>query len=339
MWLKGIFDRGTTFAQSPVGKKGLRWMRLIFITGIIGLLVYQLSRIGWMEVLRSLPVQPAFYVLLLAMYFLLPISESLIYGRLWHVRAWDCLSIMLRKRVLNMDIVGYSGEVYLFSWAKSRLAEGPRRIMATIKDNLIVTSGASIVAASSLLAGLLVTGHLRVSDLVADPNPVYVAVGAFAAGLLASLAYRFRRVLFSLPRRTIAWIAGVHTARFFLGYALQVAHWWVVIPSASFETWAVLLTVSVLINRIPFLPSSDLVFVSAGAGLTPLLGIPVAPVVGMLLVRSATDRLLNLIFFTTSVWQERRRVYSREDSAADSLLSEVGEAEELPSEITAPLNS
>ncbi len=334
-----IYERLSEHARSAAGRRVIRAIRLVFIAGVIALLVYQLSGIGWRDVWESLPTQPLFYVLLLAMYFLLPVSESLIYGRLWRVRARNCLPVMIRKRVLNVDVVGYSGEVYLFSWAKDRIAEHPRRIIATIKDNLIVASAASITAASMLLAGFLWTGMIRVSDLVANPNPVYFGIGAFLVGLLVALGYRFRGVLFALPRRTVAWIGGAHLMRFFLGYVFQIAHWWVVIPSASFETWAVLLTLSVVINRIPFLPSSDLVFVTAGAGLTPLLGIPVAPVVSMLLVRSAADRLLNLVFFTSTVWRERQQVYSREDFDAVSRAPELDDAGEISPNVAASLNS
>lgn len=339
MGLKGTYDRWHTYAESRGGRRLVRAGRLIFITGVIGLLVYQLSGIGWLDIWTSLPTQPWFYVLVLVMYLLLPATESMIYSRLWRLRVRDCLPVMIRKRVLNVDVVGYSGEVYLFAWAKDRVGEGPRKIMATIKDNLIVTSATSIIAASILLTGLLAGGQIHVSDFVDNPNPIYIGVGVFVAGLLLALGYRFRGVLFSLPGRTVAWIGGAHLTRFLLGYILLVAHWWVVIPSADFETWAILLSVSVLINRIPFLPSSDLVFVSAGAGLTPLLGIPVAPVVSMLLVRSAADRLLNLVLFTTTVWQERQQVFTGEDSRDGADARDRENLGESPSEIAASLNT
>ncbi len=339
MRLKATYEWWLTFAESRSGRRLVRVIRMVFISAVVGLLAYQLSRIGWLDIWNSLPTQPLFYVLLLAMYFLLPVTESLIYGRLWGIRARDCLPVMIRKRVLNVDVVGYSGEVYLFTWAKDRVAAGRRNIMATIKDNLILTSATSIIAASILLAALLAGGLIHISDFVDNPNPIYIGIGAFLAGLLVALAYRFRRVIFSLPKRTVIWIGGAHLTRFFLGYVLLITHWWVVIPSASFETWAILLTVSVLINRVPFLPSSDLVFVSAGAGLTPLLDIPVAPVVSMLLVRSAVDRLLNLVLFTTTVWRERQPVFTGEDSGDRLDESDTADRDESPSEIAASLNT
>ena len=49
----------------------------------------------------------------------------MIYGRIWSMRPWQCVAVMIRKRVLNMDVLGYSGEVYLFY-----VGEGPRAACA-----------------------------------------------------------------------------------------------------------------------------------------------------------------------------------------------------------------
>lgn len=307
-------ERWTHFAETERGKRLVKTVRAVFVAAIVGVLIYQLSGIGWSRILASLPTHPAFYVLVLAMYFLLPAIESLIYGRLWSLPPLECVGVMIRKRVLNVDVVGYSGEVYLFLWAKDRIAAAPKAIMATIKDNLIVSSVSSLFAAALLIGGLLLTGQIPLKEFVAVPNPYYAGLGALAATFLAIVVYRFRRVIFSLPRKLLIGLTAAHVTRFVLGYVFQVAAWWIVLPTASFQTWAVLLVAFVLINRIPFLPSSDLVFVSAGAGITPLLDVPVAPVVSMLLVRSAADRLLNLLFFTTSVWLERQQVSTGKDA-------------------------
>ena len=333
MTLKSIHDRWLAFSQTSGGKRCVRFGRGAFITGVIGLLIYQVSGIGWSDVLRSLPTQPMFYVLLLLMYLLLPFTESVIYGRLWRLRLRDCLPVMIRKRVLNMDVIGYSGEVYFFAWAGKRLTLPRRQVMSTIKDNLILSSGASIAAAVLLLGSLTLTGLVRPGQLIDNPNTIYIGIGLFGAALIAALVFRFRHAIFSLPRRVIAAIGVTHLSRFFVGYALQIAQWWIVLPLVSFETWAVLLTVFVLVNRIPFLPSSDLVFVAAGAGITPLLDVPVAPVVGMLLVRSAVDRLLNIILFTATVWRERQSVYREADLAESSEDDETAEIMESAAEM------
>jgi len=337
--LKVLYHQLRDYSRTKQGERLIRAAHLLFVAGVVGLLIYQLSEVGWSDMWTSLPAHPLFYLLLPAMYFLLPVTEALIYGRLWNLRVQDCLPVMIRKRVLNMDVVGYSGEVYLFAWAKDRAGGTRRTIMATIKDNLIMASAASIAAASLILTVFVATRQIRLPDFVANPDTVYISVGVFVLALIAALAYRFRGAFFSLRKRTLAALGGIHLTRFFLGYAFQVAQWWIVIPMASFETWAVLLTVFILINRIPFMPSSDLVFVSAGAGLSPLLDIPVAPVLSMLLVRSVADRLMNLILFTTTVWRERHPLYTRADVEAIGEPRDGADLDESQAEVPVSLNT
>lgn len=306
MNLSLIPERWRAFAGTDAGKRLLRVLRGVFLMAIVGVLIYQIWKIGWERLLHALPSEPAFYVLLLAMYFLLPITEAMIYGRIWSMPPWQCIAVMIRKRVLNMDVIGYSGEVYLFMWAKDRVQRARKAVMGVIKDNLIVSSVSSLLSASLLIGGMLLSGHLALGEVVEIPGPLYVGLGILVAVFIGVLVYRFRHEIFSLSRRTLAILTTAHVSRFLVGYVLQVAAWWVVLPDVPFKTWAILLVVFVVINRIPFVPSSDLVFVSAGASITPFLDVPVASVVGMLLVRSAVDRLLSLCFFVSSVWWERR---------------------------------
>ena len=306
MNLPPILERWRAFAGTDAGKRLLRVLRGVFLVAIVGVLIYQIWKIGLDRLLHALPAEPAFYVLLLAMYFLLPITEAMIYGRIWSMHPWQCVAVMIRKRVLNMDVLGYSGEVYLFMWAKDRVRHARKVVMGIIKDNLIVSSVSSLLAASLLIGGMFLSGHLALGEFVELPGPLYVGLGVLVAVFLGVLVYRFRHEIFSLSRRALAILTAAHVSRFLVGYVLQVTAWWVVLPDVPFETWAILLVVFVVIKRTPFVPSSDLVFVSAGASITPLLDVPVAPVVSMFLVRSAVDRLLSLFFFMSSVWWERR---------------------------------
>lgn len=298
--------RWSAFASSTAGKRILTAIRYLLIAGILGYLVYQLSDIGWGEVLRSLPTTPWFYVIVVVMYFILPFSEVLIYGRVWKLKARESLPILLRKRVLNTDVVGYSGEVYLFSWAKQRASEGEARSIAlAIKDNLIISSMMSVGTAVVILLALLATGLVALDDFLDNPTSGYLIAGGVVVALGIGLLVQFRRSIFTLPRRFLRWMCAVHGGRFLLSYVLQVAQWWVVIPEAPFSAWATLLAVLIVTNRIPFLPSRDLFFAGAGIGMATGLNIPVATVAGMLLVRSALDRLMNVGFFGGTLLWER----------------------------------
>jgi len=123
-----------------------------------------------------------------------------------------------------------------------------------------------------------------------------VAVGILAA-VIAAAFYRFRHAIFSLPRRDLQFMAVVHLGRFLLGFVLQVLQWWSVVPEAPFSAWATLLSAMIVTNRIPFLPSRDILFAGAGIELSTVLGIPAATMAGMLLVRTGIDKVMNVAFF------------------------------------------
>lgn len=308
MRLRALINRLKSFAATRTGQRLVKVLRLLFIASIVGILVYQISEIGWKNLLTSLPDQPLFYALLLISYLLLPVTEALIYSRLWHVRLRDCLPVLMRKRVLNVDIVGYSGEFYLFLWAKSHLAMDERRLRGIIKDNLIASAAASLASAAITIMFLLSIGFVSVTDFIRNPEPYYFVLGGVATLLLSLVLFRFRSAVFHLRSRTVALLGLAHLGRFLLSYVLTIVQWWIVIPTVSVRTWAVILVVFVVINRIPFIPSSDLVLAGVGTELSPLLNVPVAPFVGMLLVRSAIERILNLLTYSSTALFEDKEL-------------------------------
>ena len=259
-------------AESPAGRIGLKALRIIVIGGIIAYLVYQLSQMGWGTFWESLPQTPYFYLTIAAMYVTLPISEVLVYGRLWGMSPAQSLPLMMRKRVLNADVVGYSGEFFLLAHARKQIDRPTRRIAAEIKDNLILSSVASISVAVLVLVSLMVSGYVALDDLLGNATPGYVALGAFAMILVGGLAVRFRKTIFSLGTRTLGFVLSIHLARFLASSVLQVLQWWVVLPDAPFRAWATLLVIFVVMNRIPFLPSRDLAFAGVGIEASAALG-------------------------------------------------------------------
>lgn len=336
--LSHLKERWEGFAKSTRGKRIINGVRGGLVAGIVGYLVYRLSLIGWAELWTSLPQTPYFYVTVLLMYSILPVSESLIYGMAWEVKPWASLPVLLRKRVLNADVLGYSGEAYLFAYARKNVDKPARAIALVIKDNLILSSFISVATAIVLLVGLLLSGHVALEAILGNPAPGYILGVAFALVLAVGLFVQFRGSIFHLTEDLLAKIAGLHVARFLLGYVLQVVQWWVVLPDAPFSAWATLLVVLVVTNRIPFLPSRDLIFAGAGIEMATALGVPVAPVAGMLLVRSGIDRVLNFGFFTaTTAWEQRygATIESR-DVAAFEQVGDEGAASTVPLDAEGP---
>ncbi|ARA93920.1 MAG: hypothetical protein D6685_15525 [Bacteroidetes bacterium] len=299
-------ERLDAFARTDRGRLTLKAGRLLFVAAVVTLLAYQLTTIGWRDVLTSLPTTPWFYVIYGMLYFLLPVFEAGIYHRLWRLPVRALFPVLIRKRVLNNDVVGYSGEVYLYLWARKRLAGGERFAFHSIKDNAIASSVASTAALILLVGGFLLTGQVALVDLIGNRDPLYIAFGLVALGVLAALGLRFRKTIFTLPIRTVLLLAGIHLMRFLLMYTLQVVQWWVVLPEAPLRVWATILVVGTLMSRIPLVPARDLLSLGAMLGVSGLLDASQAVIAGMLVVRSGLDKLLNVGLFTLTAWWDRR---------------------------------
>jgi hypothetical protein len=74
----------------------------------------------------------------------------------------------------------------------------------------------------------------------------------------------------------------------------MVVQWMVVLPHVHFHSWLIYIALVVVINRIPFLPGKDVIFVWLGVELAPVLEAASAELAGMLLVSGVLGRLFNL---------------------------------------------
>lgn len=335
MNLQRIRARLRAVTESTAGRIAIKVLRWLLISGIIAYLIYQLTQMGWGRFWESLPQTPYFYLTIAAMYLLLPGAEVLIYGRIWDMPASESLPLMMRKRVLNADVMGYSGEVFLLAHARKRIDRATREIAGEIKDNLILSSVASILVGVLVLVGMLASGYVALDDLLGDTTPGYVALGGFAFVLVVGLFVRFRGTLFALGTRALGFVFGMHLLRFLLNSILQVVQWWVVLPNAPFSAWATLLVILVVTNRIPFIPSRDLVFAGVGIEASASLGVPGPAVAGMLLTRSVIDRVLNVGFFVFFTFTDREAAIDldTEDLPEEALSPEAdGEQSTAPSE-------
>lgn len=302
MSIPNLWERLKAFLKTERGKTLLKYLRYGVTLGIGGYLIYQLSTIGWKNVWTSLPTTPWFYATVVAMYITLPLFESLIFRALWWMRVHDSLPVLFRKRVLNNDVLGYSGEVYLFLWAKKRLGLPEKRLFGTIKDNAIMSSFASWSAVVVLLTGLIYSGLLNLDEIGAVAGDLSMVIAAIAVLIvLVALAILFRKSVFTLDRKALAGLLGTHVSRFLLGYVLQVVQWWVVLPDVPFSVWAKMLALQVLIRRFPFMPAADLVAMMAILQMIGYMDVPQEIIAAMITVRLALDKAANFgVFLLTS---------------------------------------
>lgn len=285
------------FRDSEAGGRFLTTLRWIFVAGVVSYLAYQFTTIGWGRIWEALPTTPWFYILLLLMYATLPLTEIAIYGKAWNTDSWSLLPALLRKRVLNNDVLGYSGEAYFYVWARRNTNLASRGVFETIKDNTILSSIASTSVAFLLLAVFFFTGQIELLNEYVPDRTETLAAGIALIILVVSVGATFRKAIFSLPASLLLFIVGGHLIRFTLNNGLQITQWAVVIPEVSVGSWITMLALYIIVNQVPFVPSRGLVFVSAGVGLSGALQIPTAALASMLLAQNVIDRALNLLIY------------------------------------------
>ena len=290
-------QRWQKLSADPRAKVVQKLLQRVILLAILGLIIYRLTDIGWGEVLQSLPTSPWFYVLFGVLFTSLPVAEIFIYKRLWTFDAWQGFRAFVTKWVYNHEVVGYSGEFYLFLWARKRVGLGDRQIFKHIRDNSILSSVNSNLVAIVLLVTLMWTGKLDLSHVLDDTAPIYIGAGILLLAVATVLVFQFRRYIFDLPARTAAAIFGIYLTRFLLHHAGMVLMWMAAIPGTPLSVWLTFLAMLIVINRIPFLPNKDLVFMWAGLEYARGLDVTIAAVAGMLLVYSALHKVVNLALF------------------------------------------
>ncbi len=280
----------------------MRAARWVFLGGILAYLAYDLSEIGWTEIAASLPTNPLFYLFFLLLYFLLPVAEVVLYRLTWTFDGWRSLPAFVKKRIYNKDILGYSGEVYFYAWARKNIALPDLDLLRTIRDQNIISSVASTAIALVLVAVFLYSGHIGFADLFGRQTAYYLAgagVAVIVLVMLGVLGARLRKYLFSMTLSTTLLVFAVQCVRLVVGQGLQIAQWAVAMPEVPLRVWFTYAAVSIIISRIPVIPNRDLIFLGAGVSLSGVVQIPEAAVASMLVAITVLGKLLNLILFGT----------------------------------------
>ncbi|NND70395.1 MAG: hypothetical protein HKN43_02345 [Rhodothermales bacterium] len=277
-----------------------------FLVAIAGYLLYKMSDIGWVQILDSLPTSPLFYILFVVLFFSLPVAEALIYRLTWNFSAIRHLHVFIKKRVYNKDVLGYSGEVYLYSWARNNLQIRDWDILKTIRDNNILSSVASTAIAAALLLIFVSVGSIRVSDLIGQQSTANIITGVLLVVVLVILGMRFRRRLFSLAPRIALIILATHAVRLLIGNGLQILMWEAAIPEIDISVWLTFAATSIVVSRIPFVPNRDLIMLGAGIELAEMLELSTASITGLFVTLSVLGKISNLFWFVLVSFIDRK---------------------------------
>lgn len=306
-WGRRGYERANHFTNSDRGRLAGRIFAYLIQAGIIVYLLYELTRIGWGNFFQALPTTPYFYLLFLVLYGSLPVAEIFCYRQSWNIGLMESLPTFIKKRVYNKTLIGYSGEVAVFGWARKKGISSDKEVFKVIRDNNIMSSVASTTVVFGLLIFFVVSGKIALMDyLTSQYDLVTIAGTAVIALLLVITAFKTRRYFFSMPPKIAGTIFGIHAFRMVLVNVVQVLQWYVVLPDVSLEVWFTFLSVQLLISRIPFLPSRDLFYIGASLEVSRFVAITPAGIAGLLVAQNVLDKLLNLVLFGLISFRERK---------------------------------
>jgi len=298
--------------------KTKKWLSRLVQLFIFALLFWQLSSVGWKEVLSSLPSNPFFYILQVFIYFALPVSELFIYKKSWNFKVSDGFPVFVYKKIYNSDVITYSGEIYLYYWAKSKLAHSNKFIASVIRDNNILSTLSSTVIAIVLIGTFLSVGHITINQIIGAEGRFWIPWIGLVLTIVSVIAWKYRRYWFSMSRKETGYILSVHTVRLLVVHALELLQWVVAIPQVALGNWLSLMAAKIATSRIPLLPNKDLLFLSIVIGLSGAFGIPRAELASMLLVSSVLNKIFNVIFFLAFTIQKKNKTLPSDQDLFDS---------------------
>ncbi|MCY4159077.1 MAG: hypothetical protein OXE92_11135 [Bacteroidetes bacterium] len=295
-----IRDRLMQLEATRRGRYILRAVRAGFTIAILVFLVWQLrGEIEIWDVFHGLPKNPGFYLLLIVLYFLLPSVQFLAYRVVWDFRPSSGLRAFIKKRILNKDVLGYSGELYIFSWARDHVQKPSRVLLEDVRDMNIISAAASTVVAVVLLVFFALEGHVNVRALIPDAYTVPLIGGVAITTLLLLLVLKWRRQLFSMSWKATRIIFGLHVTRMLVRQVLEISMWHLAMPDVPIEVWYTYAALTVLVVRIPFIPNYDLLTMAVAVSVAEAMSVSEVQIAALFGAVALVNQLINLMFFAT----------------------------------------
>lgn len=294
-------DRMIAPIKSKHGRLVLNWLRRLLLIAILVFILRRIIKIGWAELFSALPSSPLFYLLSIAIFLVLPISETFSYRQILSRSVPKGLYIFSRKRVFNEALISYSGEAYLCQ----KLTEIPgidrSDAVIAVKDNNLISALISNSWTIALVGGVLLFGRSDILEEIWKLSPLVIGFFAVICLILYGATLVFFKRLSSLSRSKIMQVAATHSGKVLVLAGVQLAQWASGVPAELLSTWLVFLTVQILLKRIPFLPNSDIVFLAVAVPLAGFTAESTSAVTAMLIAAVAMNQLVHLgAFILTS---------------------------------------
>ncbi len=244
-----------TPADEKARTRWASWFSGAVSLALLGAVIVELRRLDLGDVVGLLPSHPGFWVLFALYYLALPLSEWVIYRRLWALPLVSGMAALLRKLVSNELLLGYLGEAQFYGWARGRLKLEAAPFGA-IKDVTILSALTGNVMTLIMLG--LTWPLVSSGQIGMDVRSTVLSLGVVLVTSFVILLFRQR--LFSLPKWELWFISGLHVLRILVVLACSAFMWHLVLPDVPVDLWIVLATLRMLLSRLPLLPNKDVVF-------------------------------------------------------------------------------
>lgn len=211
---------------------------------------------GVLGLWRQVPGNPFYYLAFAGLYLAAPLGDYAIFRHLWNAPR-SALSALIRKRIANEVVLGYSGDAYFYAWARRHARRfGLTAPFGTVKDVTILSAVAGNAFTLLMIAGTLPFAYRVMSATQAH----WLAVLALATCATSLPFLLFRRRLFTLPRAALRWVFLAHLVRLTASTGFVAATWATALPGVALGLWLLLAAARLLVSRLPFVPNKDLLF-------------------------------------------------------------------------------
>ncbi|HEY7808346.1 MAG TPA: hypothetical protein VIC34_14205 [Croceibacterium sp.] len=233
---------------------GTRLLSSILSLLVIAAVIHEIRGVNVRAIISLIPASPIFWAVFALSYFAQPITEWLIFRRLWGVGP-PAFAALIRKLIYNELLLGYLGEVYFYAWARRKLNLEAAPFGA-VKDVTILSAVAGNIV--TLLMLMVAWPLASATQLGLQSRAVVLSLTVVLLTSMAMLLWR--RQIFSLPRPDLRFIFAMHIIRLIAVTGLSAFLWHLILPSIPVVWWLLLATIRLLISRLPFVPNKDVVF-------------------------------------------------------------------------------
>jgi len=272
-----------------------RYLTMLISLAVLGASLRELRTIDLAHIRAMVPHGPIFWLVFAGCYLAPSFADWTIFRRVWQLPLRG-LAALMRKTISNEVLLGYSGEVYFYAWARRnvRMKGSP---FGAIKDTAFLSAVAGNVVTLLLLAPVWPMLAHRAEFA---PHIVTVSLAVVTIGPIVALTFGDR--LFTLRRNELAFVTMIHLLRIGVTLFLLAAVWHFLMPAAPLTLWLMLAGLRQFVSRLPFVPNKDIVFAGvvaamfgAGAQVTDVLALSAGLILTTHLVLGGALFVLELI--------------------------------------------